>query len=80
MRLTGRDKNYYKHQFELFAEKVLKDNSHFDCIVFGKTDIRGGFQIGAHLKDTCYSVFKYCESRDQLIGFVLGYNHCNKLH
>ena len=72
MRLTGNDKEYYKHQCEKFAlnfddKKILK-------VYFGKQDIRGGFSITLiDLKHTVPEQ-KFFTNKWEMLGYVVGFN------
>ena len=72
MRITGERKIYLLKQFEKFA--LHFDSDKIKAVEFGKQDIRGGFSICLiDNKDTIPEQM-FFNSKDELIGFVIGYN------
>ena len=73
IRLTGIDATYYKRQFEQFEQSIIQK---FKCnyVAFGKQDIRGSHSICLISDDGCVLQQKHFDSKDRLIGFVIGYN------
>ena len=72
MRITGDRKTYILKQFENFA--LHFDTDKIKAVDFGKQDIRGGFSIClVDLKDTIPEQM-FFNSKEELIGFVIGYN------
>lgn len=72
MRLTGDNAGYYKKQFETFANSF--DAAKISSIEFGKQDIRGGFSITLYDHKHCVPKQHFFDNKEQMIGFVLGYN------
>ena len=73
LRLTGIDATYYRIQFEQFEQSMIQK---FGCefVAFGKQDTRGGHSICLFSEKGTISQQKHFDSKDQLIGFVIGYN------
>jgi hypothetical protein len=73
IRLTGIDKLYYLRQFEQFEIAMVKK---FNCqyVAYGKQDTRGAHSICLFSDNGCVSQQRHFDSKDQLIGFVVGYN------
>ena len=73
IRLTGIDATYYRLQLAQFEQSMIQK---FDCeyVAFGKQDTRGGHSICIFSKKGTVSQQKHFDSKDQLIGFVIGYN------
>lgn len=72
MRITGIDKNYYLRQLELF-EQAMIDKGRATRVEFGKQDMRGVPSI-CLFNDGCVTQQKHFNSKDELLGYVVGYN------
>lgn len=72
MRITGIDKNYYENQLQEFANKF--NSKVIKSVAFGKQDIRGGFSITLFDHRHCVPQQKFFNSKDELLGFVVGCN------
>ena len=79
IRITGRDKTYYMHQLQVFADKMpLKfPDMDIQSVCFGKQDIRGGISITFFNSKHCVPHQKFFDSKQEMIGFVCGYNSAN---
>ena len=84
MRLNGENKHYWLHQLAEFSRRfVNKEYGYNSRIIkgvnFGKQDIRGAFSICLIDEKNCIPKQKSFESKDQLLGFVQGFNNaeCN---
>lgn len=72
MRLTGIGKNYYANQLAEFASKINKKK--YKGVQFGKQDIRGGISITLFDHNGCVPSQKHFNSKDEMLGFVVGVN------
>ena len=84
MRLTGDNKEYWANQLAEFSRRFINKEYGYNSKIikgvdFGKQDIRGGFSICLIDEKNCIPKQKYFESKDQLLGFVQGFNNaeCN---
>ena len=78
MRLTGNNKEYWLNQLAEFSRRFINKNYGSRTIKgvdFGKQDIRGGFSICLIDEKNCIPKQKYFENKDQLLGFVQGFNN-----
>ena len=72
MRITGTNKNYYLRQLELF-EQAMIDKGRATRVEFGKQDMRGVPSI-CLFNGHCVTQQKHFNSKDELLGYVVGYN------
>lgn len=77
MRLTGVDKNYYVAQLQTFTNAIMLKFEGVESVEFGKQDVRGGYSICILDTRGCINYQKVFESKQQLIGYVCGYNAAN---
>jgi len=75
IRITGRDKEYWLSQLQEFANKFNADK--VSCVQFGKQDIRGGISITVVDKNHCVPCQKFFKSKDEMLGFVVGWLRTN---
>jgi len=75
IRIIGNNKTYLLKQFENFALNIgNREDSKIKTVEFGKQDIRGGFSITLIDKKDCIPFQKFFNSKDEMIGFVCGFN------
>jgi len=79
LRLTGINATYYKFQLEEFEQHMIK-KFNCDYVAFGKQDTRGAHSICLFSKKGTVSQQRHFDSKDQLLGFVVGYNSHNGAH
>lgn len=73
IRITGTNKNYYLRQLELF-EQAMIDKGWATRVEFGKQDMRGVPSICLFNDRHCVTQQKHFNSKDELLGYVVGYN------
>jgi len=77
IRLTGIDKNYYAGQLQQFANSMSVKFKDFKLVEFGRQDIRGGHSICIYNTRNCVNHQKFFNSKNELLGFVCGFNSSN---
>jgi len=77
MRLSGIDKNYYLSQLQQFANAMSLKSPASDSVEYGKQDTRGGFSICILEPSGCVVHQKTFESKQEMLGFICGYNSAN---
>lgn len=76
IRITGDNKTYIMGQLEQYAERVVDDSEgYLSHLEFGKQDLRGGISITAYSVDHCVPEQRFFNSKDEMIGYVVGVNH-----
>lgn len=83
IRLTGIDKEYYKNQLIIFGENINRylQRTGIDKIKrveFGKQDSRGAISITLVSLRGTVPMQKHFNSKDELLGYVVGYNQAFK--
>lgn len=73
IRIT-REKPYYMHQLNEFAEHMEKRFPDTIRVEYGKQDIRGGISICLFNNRHCIDHQHFFNSKDEMLGFVAGYN------
>jgi len=80
MRIVGDNKVYLLKQLEDFALNIGNtEQSKIKTVEFGKQDIRGGFSITLVDKEDCVPMQKFFKNKDELLGFVCGFNEPLKM-
>ncbi len=72
MRLSGKDKNYWIAQLQLFANQFASMQVH--SVQFGKQDMRGCPSITIVDHNHCVPRQHHFKSNKELLAFVQGYN------
>ena len=80
MRLTGRNKLYYRNQIELFATLRAKYDDDVAAVEFGKQDQRGGYSIALVDNQNRHFGNTYFESKQELLGYVVGWTESHYFH
>ena len=74
MRL-GAEKAYYQNQLAAFASIMIDKFDDVQRVEFGKQDSRGALSITLFNSKHCVPQQRHFTSKDELLGFVVGYNH-----
>ena len=74
LRLPAKDKGYYITVLKVFTEHMLKQFPNCAYVEYGKQDTRGGYSIYLVNSDHCGVKQRIFESKEQMLGFIVGYN------
>ena len=74
LRLPTKDKGYYNAVLSQFTENMLKQSPNCAYVEYGKQDARGGFSICLNNAEHCTISQRIFDSKEQMLGFIVGYN------
>lgn len=72
--ILGKEKPYLKNQLMTFAESMADKFNDTIEVCYGKQDSRGALSITLFNSRHCVDHQKHFSSKDELLGFVIGYN------
>lgn len=72
LRLTGRNKEYYKNQMVIFSRHF--DDKKYTMIEFGKQDARGVNSITFIHVERYVPMQRHFDSKEEMLGYIVGYN------
>ena len=78
IRLPRENKSYWENQLQEFADRF--DTSKITEVQYGKQDLRGTESITLHDKKNCVPYQKHFKNKDEMLGYVEGFNQAWEKH